>query len=56
MNDPSNNSKMTSSVRAIIGAEVLIIDKDESVREGVASLASQVKMHATGFAASCLRL
>jgi DNA-binding NtrC family response regulator len=49
MNEPSNNSKMTSSVRAIIGAEVLIIDKDESVREGVASLAGQAKMHATGF-------
>ena len=40
---------MTSSVRAIIGAEVLVIDKDQSVREGVATLVAQAKMHATGF-------
>lgn len=49
MNEPSNISKMTSSVRAIIGAEVLVIDKDETVREGIATLATQAKMHATGF-------
>ncbi len=40
---------MTSSVRAIIGAEVLIIDKDASVRDGLASIANEAKMHITGF-------
>jgi DNA-binding NtrC family response regulator len=49
MTDTSSTSKMTSSVRAIIGAEVLIIDKDASVREGVATLAAESKMHITGF-------
>jgi len=47
MSEPSNNSKMTSSVRAVIGAEVLVIDKDENVRNGVAKLAAEAKMHAT---------
>ncbi len=49
MNETSNTSKMTSSVRAIIGAEILIIDKDETVREGVAKLAAEAKMHVTSF-------
>ncbi|MBL4636972.1 MAG: response regulator [Kofleriaceae bacterium] len=47
MSDRSNNSVMTSSVRAIIGAEVLVIDRDESVRNGVAKLAAEAKMNAT---------
>lgn len=47
MSDSTNNSVMTSSVRAIIGAEVLVIDRDESVRAGVAKLAGEAKMNAT---------
>ena len=37
----SNSSNMTSSVRALIGAEVLVIDHDESVREGITALAAE---------------
>ncbi len=38
---------MTSSVRAVIGAEVLVIDKDENVRDGISKLAAEAKMNAT---------
>ena len=47
MSESSNNSRMTSSVRAVIGAEVLVIDKDESVRDGIVKLAAEAKMNAT---------
>ncbi len=47
MNDPSSKSIMTSSVRAVIGAEVLVVDKDQSVRDGIAKLADEAKMNAT---------
>jgi DNA-binding response OmpR family regulator len=47
MKESSNNSRMTSSVRAVIGAEVLVIDKDENVRAGIAKLAAEAKMNAT---------
>ncbi|MCP4446369.1 MAG: response regulator [Myxococcales bacterium] len=47
MSEPSNTSKMTASGRAVIGAEVLVIDKDENVRDGIAALAGEAKMNAT---------
>lgn len=47
MNETSSASRMTSSVRAVIGAEVLVIDKDENVREGISALAAEAKMNAT---------
>ncbi len=43
----SNYSGLTSSVRAVIGAEVLVIDRDKSVRGGVVKLASEARMNAT---------
>ena len=50
MSEASNKSIMTSSVRAVIGAEVLVIDRDASVREGIKTLAAEVKMNVTGVA------
>lgn len=50
MNEPSSKSIMTSSVRAVVGAEVLVIDRDASVREGLSQLASEVKMNVSGVA------
>lgn len=47
MTEASNKSRMTSSVRAVIGAEVLVIDRDASVGEGIRKLAAEVKMNAT---------
>jgi len=38
---------MTSSVRAIIGAEVLVIDKDERVGAGMQEVLSEVKINVT---------
>lgn len=50
MNESSNKSRMTSSVRAVVGAEVLVIDRDASVREGISLLASEIKMNVSGVA------
>ncbi len=47
MNESSSKSIMTSSVRAVIGAEVLVVDKDQNVRDGIAKLADEAKMNAT---------
>lgn len=41
---------LTSSVRAIVGAEVLIVDRDPSVRDGVSKLMFEAKMNATAVA------
>ena len=43
----SSPSKMSSSVRDLVGAEVLVVDKDERVQRGITQVLSAAKLHVT---------
>ncbi len=43
----SSNSRMMSGVRELVGAEVLVIDKDEKVQRGITQLLSAASLHVT---------
>ena len=48
MSRPSTNpSHVTSSVRDLVGAEILVIDKDERVQRGMTQVLSAAKLHVT---------
>jgi len=46
-NESSSAASMLSGVRELIGAEVLVIDKDEKVRKGITQLLSAANLHVT---------
>ncbi len=43
----SNYSQMASGLRELVGAEVLVIDKDESVHQGMTQLLASARLHVT---------
>jgi len=43
----SSAARMLSSVRELVGAEVLVVDKDEKVRKGITQLLSVANLHVT---------
>lgn len=47
MTEPSQSSRLTSGVRALTGAEVLVIDQDERVTKGMTQLLSAAELHVT---------
>jgi DNA-binding NtrC family response regulator len=44
---PPSHSTLTSSVRDLIGAEILVIEKDERVQRGMTQVLSAAKLHVT---------
>lgn len=43
----SSNSRMLSTVRELVGAEILVIDQDERVTKGITKLLSAASLHVT---------
>lgn len=43
----SNYSRLMSGVRQLVGAEVLVVDQDESVQKGITQLLSSADLHVT---------